>query len=166
MIYKLKLKDYFRLGEASLFYVLPFLAFICIGPFIQIENYCRYVIAAAGLLLILIGTMICLHIRYYEFDKNLTIEELDECIVVFEDNEILLKTNHQNIISFDIFMSPNMVQFNTGRGLPIELYCYTEIATTQGSSKITNLLYPDIKRLGTIFSQIKPTFCQRLFAFP
>lgn len=164
-IYQINLSNHFRVAKQILFF---FIVYVFIGIFIIVHvgfNDKIFVLKGLTAIIILVNfPAIYLHYFYFLENKNMKLNEYESHIEIYDDDNEIIILNEENVIAIDIFMSVNKFKYDITSGLPTEEYNYLKFKTIDKEIIITSLIYPNIKKLSSNFSSIKPKLHKTIFA--
>jgi hypothetical protein len=164
--YRVNFQSHLRLLNGFLWYFgFYVVAMMCIW-LIKLDGYEILLWSSTGLMLIFLLPALYLHYCYYEQSRERLIRIYEEQIEVFEKEKLMIIITRENIISVDLFMCPNTIDYDTTSGLTIEDYNYVKLRTVDNEIIIDNLICPKVKALAAIFNNIKPVYHTTLFAQP
>lgn len=162
--YTISYKSHLRAARTILFYASIAILAIFIIVLQNISINSNLIKGIAGIIILFNGPAVFLHYSYYLENNNWTLKEFDDEIEISKNNSNSIQINKDNIKSIIFFMSAGVFDHGVTTGLPTEDYNYVIFTTDKEEIIITNLIYPDIKKLSAKFMSITPQINRTLFA--
>lgn len=162
--YQISPRNHLIVGQYTIVFVVVYLVFLIISLITKYPQYQLILVFGFIVACIFVVPGVLLHINYTNNNKKYLLHEYADKIVIYKSGVLFKQVDLQNLKSIQIYMAPNFILFDTGARLGCEDYNYLTFETTEGFVHITNLLYPDIKKLGHKFKEIPPRYHKTIFA--